>query len=602
MEELVKMLVDEGAIVAHPEQWTLSTAKLLATKVPPTLTGVLQARLDGLPASEKHALQLASVIGIHFWDETLAHIEPAATEQLPPLQGRELVLPQGDLGKDTREYAFKHQVLQQVTYDTVLRSPRRAAHARAAEWFAQATGARSRDFLSLAAEHYARAENAEMACEYFARAAEHASANFAHEVTRVYVSRALELANPADPRMRWRLLRMQERTFETEGRLPEQLELLKSLIELAEELDDDSSRSIAANRRAFNALLSGDYATCESESTRAQKIAEAAGNHDLALEAEGVRVAAYALKGDPVAGRALGERALARARSLGFPKVEVVLLHQLSACTQQLSDTQAQLEYTLQGLELARRIGELRNETGLLANLGILHGFLGADAQAQQYLEEALRLSRARGQRQTEGVILAGLAQVLSRLGEDDLAQERARLSLDLFVAMKLDSYQGYALGVLGTVELARGRIAAAKETFERLESLGREIGYTLHVLDAVEGLARVALAQDDEIEAMQCVERLLAEARELAEKEGRGENWFAGPEEHRIRLTLYRVFCRVNDPRAQPALEEAHRRLQIAAAALSNPVLRESFMTQVPEHKEIVRLWELRRQERPMS
>ena len=47
MEELVRMLIDQGAIDATGESWRLHADQLLATKVPPTLTGVLQARLDG---------------------------------------------------------------------------------------------------------------------------------------------------------------------------------------------------------------------------------------------------------------------------------------------------------------------------------------------------------------------------------------------------------------------------------------------------------------------------------------------------------------------------------------------------------------------------
>ena len=51
--------------------------RLLVTQVPPTLTGVLQARLDGLPAAEKRALQQASVVGAVFWDQALAAIDDA---------------------------------------------------------------------------------------------------------------------------------------------------------------------------------------------------------------------------------------------------------------------------------------------------------------------------------------------------------------------------------------------------------------------------------------------------------------------------------------------------------------------------------------------
>ena len=70
MEELVNMLVDHGAIEAEPERWTLHPERLLATHVPQTITGVLQARLDALPAAERTALQDASVIGFVFWDRS----------------------------------------------------------------------------------------------------------------------------------------------------------------------------------------------------------------------------------------------------------------------------------------------------------------------------------------------------------------------------------------------------------------------------------------------------------------------------------------------------------------------------------------------------
>ena len=53
MEELIKMLVDQGAIEIGSTSWSLHPERLLATHVPPTLTGVLQARLDGLPAPGK---------------------------------------------------------------------------------------------------------------------------------------------------------------------------------------------------------------------------------------------------------------------------------------------------------------------------------------------------------------------------------------------------------------------------------------------------------------------------------------------------------------------------------------------------------------------
>ena len=48
MEELLRMLIDEGAILADRQPWRVVPDRLLSTKVPTTLTGVLQARLDSL--------------------------------------------------------------------------------------------------------------------------------------------------------------------------------------------------------------------------------------------------------------------------------------------------------------------------------------------------------------------------------------------------------------------------------------------------------------------------------------------------------------------------------------------------------------------------
>ena len=54
MEELVKMFIDDGVIVAEAEGWRVLPDKLLEMRVPPTLIEVLQARLDALGSRERH--------------------------------------------------------------------------------------------------------------------------------------------------------------------------------------------------------------------------------------------------------------------------------------------------------------------------------------------------------------------------------------------------------------------------------------------------------------------------------------------------------------------------------------------------------------------
>ena len=127
MEELVKMLIDDGVIVVEAEGWRVVADRLQVARVPPTLTGVLQARLDALTPPERLALQQSAVVGHEFWDQALAAIDAGAPALLPQLLKRELIVPR--MGSDG-EYAFRHHLLHQVTYDSVLKAPKREGHAK----------------------------------------------------------------------------------------------------------------------------------------------------------------------------------------------------------------------------------------------------------------------------------------------------------------------------------------------------------------------------------------------------------------------------------------------------------------------------------------
>ncbi len=157
MEELVKMLIDRGAVSVGADAWSFDPDRILGDAIPPTLTGILQARLDGLPPAERIALQEASVVGMVFWEEALAALDGRSPRALPALVRRELALPQIETSLDgVHEYVFKHQILQEVTYETLLKRTRRTLHASAAEWFASLGGVRAAGFLGAAAWHYER--------------------------------------------------------------------------------------------------------------------------------------------------------------------------------------------------------------------------------------------------------------------------------------------------------------------------------------------------------------------------------------------------------------------------------------------------------------
>ncbi len=468
MEELVKMLIDQGAIrtgASSGEAWSVNAERLLVTQVPATLTGVLQARLDGLPQAEKRALQQASVVGTVFWDQALAAIEAQAAEQLPALVQRELTLPRSDAALDgLREYAFRHQVLHQVTYDTVLKRHKRDGHAKVAQWLAALTeqgSPRAGDFLGLAAEHFEQAGDAPNAAEFHARAAEQAGQRFAHDRVLTHAARALALLEgmdtPAQAELRWRLLKARETTLFLQGRRDEQAADLDALDRLAELLDDDRRRAYAAWRRSFRALRMADWATMESPARHGLACATRACDDELRLLALQMVAAAQQSQGDVEGGRALAQQGLVEARSLGLRGVEGRMLNELAFAADMQGDLVGRQELQRQHLLIFREIGDRVAEAIGLYNEGEGWLKLGELAQARRDCDAALQMARANGDRTLESAVLTCFSAMALWQGDETRALALARQALDLAGATNARDFEVAARLRLGAAELALG-------------------------------------------------------------------------------------------------------------------------------------------------
>src|SRR5438445_3999092 len=77
------MLIDQKVILPGPEQWRIEPEGLATARVPPTLMGVLQARLDSLQAVERVVLQRAAVVGRTFWDSAVERLSRSADPNAP---------------------------------------------------------------------------------------------------------------------------------------------------------------------------------------------------------------------------------------------------------------------------------------------------------------------------------------------------------------------------------------------------------------------------------------------------------------------------------------------------------------------------------------
>jgi ABC-type oligopeptide transport system substrate-binding subunit/class 3 adenylate cyclase len=203
VEELIKMLIEDDVIVKGEDRWRVEPSRLSEVRVPPTLRGVLQARLDRLPIQDRTVLQQASVVGRLFWDRAVVCINESAAEgveegevleTLSALRGREMVFQRETTAfAGAQEYVFKHAVLRDVTYRSLVRRLRRIYHELVAYWLIEQAGERVGEYMGLIADHLELAGRTVEAIEYLMQAGDRARALYAHREAIVAYQRALAL-------------------------------------------------------------------------------------------------------------------------------------------------------------------------------------------------------------------------------------------------------------------------------------------------------------------------------------------------------------------------------------------------------------------------
>ena len=193
IEEMVRALFDEGALVRNG---AVRVARPLSQlRLPPTVQGILAARIDRLPAEQKDLLQTLSVMGKESPLDLIRRVTSTAVAQLErmlsDLQAGEFIYEQPSLAGV--EYAFKHALTQEVAYNSLLIERRKLMHERAAASMESLYSERLDDHLNELAHHYELSDNTRKALEYLKRSAQQAVGRSAHMEAVGRFRSALEL-------------------------------------------------------------------------------------------------------------------------------------------------------------------------------------------------------------------------------------------------------------------------------------------------------------------------------------------------------------------------------------------------------------------------
>jgi ABC-type oligopeptide transport system substrate-binding subunit/class 3 adenylate cyclase len=177
LEELVRSLIDVGALSREQDGgWRF--AHEAEIEVPQTVEKVILARLDRLSPASRSVVTAASALGRRFALALLEGVLGApADESLHELQRLGLI-EQGRRWPQP-EYRFRHALIQETAYRTLLGPARAQLHQHAAEWLEERYAERDAEVLGLLAHHWLAAENEDKASDYLLRAGDKARQEYA---------------------------------------------------------------------------------------------------------------------------------------------------------------------------------------------------------------------------------------------------------------------------------------------------------------------------------------------------------------------------------------------------------------------------------------
>lgn len=199
IEEVIRSLIDSGAVLLKNGRFRL-TREVASIVVPGTIKEIIQSRIDRLDEETKSLLKIAAVIGrVFFWEILQAVYEPPALmdEKLKYLQRIQFVRRRKRHGQV--DYLFKHTLIQETAYESILLKHRRALHIKVAASMEKVFRARINEFYGMLAYHYSKGRCLDKAETYMVKAGREAMQASGSREALHYYKEALNIYTSSCP-------------------------------------------------------------------------------------------------------------------------------------------------------------------------------------------------------------------------------------------------------------------------------------------------------------------------------------------------------------------------------------------------------------------
>jgi class 3 adenylate cyclase/predicted ATPase len=508
VEELGRMVLESGLLREREGRYELSGS--LDDAIPTTLQDSLMARLDRLSAA-KDVAQRAAVLGREFAYALLAAIagvdEPTLGRGLAQLVEADLLFQRGEPPEAT--YMFKHALIQDAAYQSLLKRTRQQLHGRVVEVLEERFPERVASEPEVIARHYDQAGLAAQAITHYQRAGERATQRSANEEAIGHLRRALALV----------------------GTLPETRERHQRELGLQMAIGGP----LIAARGASHPEYERTYA-------RARELASQIGESPELPRVLVGMAAAYLNKGDLATGAEVAQEGLAAAERTR-DAFDLLLAHFFVG---QALCFQGHFSQALQHFEQSIRLYNpsehgpqsytVGNDYGVLADghAAWCHLYCGYPDRALAGSEAAVALARRVEHPPSLAIALffAGVVQLLR--GEFDRTRERAEEVVGLCERLGFPMYLGVGRLLRGSARVESGEregeagIAEMQEAMVDLARIGQGLGAPASLFLLAEGLRKVG-RHDDALGAL---------ALGLAQAEAQGQH-YVDADLHRLRAEI---------------------------------------------------------------
>ena len=572
LEEAVQTLRDSGALQGERGKYRLAR-RVSEVQVPATVQAILAARVDRLPEGEKRLLQAMSVAGTEVSFALLREIagiqDDDLRRSLTHLQEADFIY-ESCLFPDI-EYTFRHVLIHDVAYQSLVRDRRRALHARIMEAIERLSAERLAENVERLGHHAFRGELWDKAVGYLRQAGVRAHGRFANREAVAWFEQALSVL-PHLPASHGASelavdLRLDLRTaLYPLGEFDKILDCLRDAQGVAHKIDDAGREGWVSVQIGDALRQSGRIIEAMAPMEAARAMGERSGDVGLKLAAHHyLGLSRYAagdfkaafeqmyvvIETDAAAPNAIN---FARTNSGSRPGFITVTLSWSARSLAELGDFTRAIMYGEQGLALTETIDDPYSRA--LACIGLAYAYLlkGDVAEAIPLFERARTATRERSMPLVElqAVRNLGLARIFAGSTAEGLALLHE--ALHEVESRRLMVQHPTVLILLAEGNLLAGRIDDALAMATRGLALARERAQRGEEVSALRLLGEIAVARlPIDVHA---AERHFLEATRLATELG------MQPQEARCHLGLGQLYIAVGDDKATEALETATIRL----------------------------------------